>query len=346
MLVIRAAFDLGSSQHKLTVAAVDPCMPSSLTILHSAAIRVPLADSLTSTTQLPTSILSHSTNAVRTLHRVAISHGATSFCAIATQVFRVATNGSSHLSMLSHKFSFPISILSASDEGQLAFATVLQHESVRLQNMSHALAPCASVVNDSANLVVWDSGGGSSQWAHVPGAHASGVAVHTLPLGSGVVRAAFGKVGSMSRRASALGVWIRERVTRLTDEELSEKCREGMVLAIGSSTSMFAIGGRLWGETFTLRQVEIGVDQVIEDWENGRLEGLDVYRDLPKLVLLRELMKGYEIHVVRWVPANGSCVGLLTCNDERFWPMMKDRDVVLARPADRVVVDGVQWTSC
>lgn len=290
MSVIRAAFDIGSSHHKLTVALLTASDPHpTVRILHQSHVRIPLADSLTNHNTLPSDILATSHAAIASLKKEAISHGASQFAAIATHVFRVAANGQAHLDSLSARHAMSVTILSPLEEGVLAFNTVL---------------PTANVPSDS--LVVWDSGGASTQWTHV---HQAAYGVHALPVGSVSVRAAYRALPHVP----TLCTWVDKFAVPIQDPVLAEKLRTACVVGIGGPSSMFALASDLVGHpVFTQRQVM----RVVEDTPWQPQHALTIR---PKLVLLARLMMLYRISTVTHVPANGSCVGLLLSDDARFW---------------------------
>lgn len=301
--IIRAALDIGSSNHKLSVALIHPPNSNSLshpapTILHQAAIRVPLADSFSNShdQNLPPHILSSSLAAIRTLTASAITHGATQFAAIATQVFRVAHNGRAHLNQIEHVFGIQVKILSSMEEGQLAFWSVLASHT--LNHIHHTMS--------FPDLVVWDSGGASSQWTHIF-SHSNTYGVHALPVGSSSVRAAHRTL----KYISSLREWVRSNATDIHDVHLKAKLRTGNVVGLGGPTSMFALASvHVGSPVFTSFHVQQVFDQVQEkDRENV----------LPKLVLLAELMDAYSIARVTYMPLNGSCLGLLASRDKYFW---------------------------
>lgn len=298
---IRAAFDIGSSHHKLTVAHIhadaptDSSTPPNLTILHSSSIRVPLAESLNNTPSknLPSSILQQSRTAINTLRSKAISLGAQSMSAIATAVFRSASNGPSYLSTL----GMPVTILSAEDEGAFAFRT--------------AMVTSCDVQVKERNTIVWDSGGGSTQWTFLN--QDNEFIVHALPFGSGVVRKAF---VDRANNVALLAEWIKGKVIHYNNVVLNNAITQKIVVGIGNDSSMFAIAATIKG---SVSFNACDVDKAISKYVNSGNQ-VEITSAVPKLVLLKVLMQLYGIHCVRWSKANGSCIGLLISQDIRFWP--------------------------
>lgn len=299
MTRIRAAFDIGSSQHKLVVAKVHPsCRPQPL---HSESVRVPLADQLTSHKTLPSAVLEHSLNVIKRQLLIAKHNGASSFCAIVTEVFRVSTNGQAHLRNI-EALGIKVVKISQYEEGALAFAS--------------ALWDASAFPGRNRRAVVWDSGGGSTQWTYMTG---RGLNVHALQVGSSVVRKVFREMGEKEHVVKGLSKWVVEQAGA-PEVGLRRRLVEGCtVLGIGGETCMFAIAAAKFGEDFDVDQVWTFIAQLVK----GAYEPLVLpdlpHKVLPKMVLLGTLMSAYNIGKVRYVNTNGSCVGLLASQDVRYW---------------------------
>lgn len=441
MVPVRAAFDIGSSHHKLTVARLHPKNPLVLDILHSSSIRVPLADALRTSsssssaaessvnpaTALPDEALTASWRAVTELKARAKAHGATVFSAVATAVFRAASNGPLYLTRLSATHAIHISVLSAEDEGALAFRTAYSLASCGVRVVRPLLAAtlprlpfsvpegagpsvedndlciagsasgsegsttdgdglrsvweddeeeedgnekCDVTVDldmvdgddgggeemdcledgermlmaEERSVVVWDAGGGSTQWTHR--ADDGSLGVHGLAIGSAVVRSVFMTALASAHQAGVaarhLSAWVRSHALPMTDASLTRKISSApYILGLGSPTSLFGLASSYAKTpTFTRADVYRAISSLILEYDCHRdhdqaqasdnlccgassVNSEQLSSDLPKLVLLFELMLVYDIHSVRWLQANGSCVGLLTAaNDPRFWPSL------------------------
>lgn len=353
---IRAAFDLGSSQHKMSVAAVTA---HSLTVLHSASIRVPLADALhlSADAALPPHVLRASHAAVRELRASALAFGVSRFSAVATHVFRVATNGAAHLAALAAAHALPVVVVSACDEGVLALATV------SFSSLSPSDPASSRPHSGDAATVAWDCGGGSSQLCtrlsdtdqcDMP--DGSPFAVHALPFGSSAVRAVFANAaGPLRRRVAVLSSWVcaRARATPIQSPVLSARLRAHHVRAVGGATSMFALASaRVANAVLRRRDIAALVRATVDRYSAEELQDCDeVVAVLPKLVLLLQLMIAYDVRSVRYVPGNGNCVGLLSSNDARFWnPLSTDatappRSLHVGDPAFTTDLTG-SVTSC
>lgn len=285
---IRAALDIGSSQHKLVVAKVAADRTAPITILYSTAIRVPLADSLTTSNTLPDSILAQCTTAIQQLISLAREHGATEYAAIATEIFRSSSNGLHHLSRICEQESLPLVLLSPFEEGVLSFRAA-----ARLCTHVHA-----------RQVVVWDSGGASSQWTH----RQHRMHVHAIRLGSASMRAVARRFAHARDLVRLLRAYVRAVATPMS-EALAQKVAAGAVCGIGGASSMFALAAEKVGNVVITADA---VQMVVND--------LRVHDDvMPKMVLLSELMNVYAIRAVKYVPANGSCCAMITSDDARFW---------------------------
>lgn len=299
--VVRAAFDIGSSQHKVVVASVDD---SGVHVLYSHAIRVPLADILATQSRqiLPQHALDDSRRALRMLRAHAVAAGASEFAAVATQVFRTAHNGLEYLQRLAAEESVRITLVTVAEEGVLAF---------RAAQVGYPLGSPHYVQRES--VVVWDCGGSSLQLTHfdvVSSTHE----VLGVPIGSSTVRNAFLSSGACPSSTSQLAKWISDNATPLSPQlEQKLALRHVAVVGIGGQTSMFSIvAAHKRHSEFFLADVRRAISDEIRF-------ARDYSKTLPKLVLLAEVMKLYKIQKVRHVASNGSCIGLLTTCSSRLW---------------------------
>lgn len=370
MSQIRAAFDIGSSHHKLTVARIDPASPSScdctpsVHVLHSCSVRVGLADALCADGTLSASVLQASRAAIQKLQAVARSYGADAMCGIATAVFRTASNGNQYLSSV----DMPMSILCSMDEGVLAYRTALYVDGLMTSSRrreakkkfghghGHGQGHEYGFGYDDGDVVVWDSGGGSTQFTTMYGDNDDDgpgtPCVIGLPFGSGAARAAYKQSnGCLESVRTAvqqavhnyvstdiIGVDIGKNTSLSVSNNIKNHnnntargCRNPVrqmqwklqrastvVLGIGNETSMFATAAKIVGkQVFTHADVE----QAVVTFERvHRYDDVKMTSTLPKLLLLAQLMVSFNVQRVKWVCANGSCIGLLLSDDPRFWP--------------------------
>lgn len=320
MTRIRAAFDIGSSQHKLVIAKVYPSRRPHP--LYSASVRVPLADNLASDKTLPPAILDQSLNVIKQQLHIARQKGASSFCAIATEVFRVSESGQTHLKSI-EALGIRVIRISQYEEGILAFASAFWQASAHPETNQRA--------------VVWDSGGGSTQWTYMRGGKLN---VHALQIGSSAVRAAFREMDDHEHAVIKLSKWVMEQAG-FPEAGLRRKLSEGVrVFGMGGETCMFAIAAARLGDEFTVDHVWTFVAELVRG--EGALTALPDFphKVLPKMVFLGTLMSTYKIGKVQYVNTNGSCVGLLASEDTRYWG-----GECLHRRRERIFEEEVQGTS-
>lgn len=119
--IVRAAFDLGSGDFKLFVAEMSL---GKFNVKLSKAIPVNLGeDSNQNRGTLSDAVQVKALTTFRNLYSLAERHGATTFSAIATAVFRDATNGPKLLKILKESCKMPLRGLSQKEEGRLGFLT-------------------------------------------------------------------------------------------------------------------------------------------------------------------------------------------------------------------------------
>ena len=121
--VIRAAMDIGSGQHKLCIATVDPTTNSILRILHKEQRQVLLNHALVQagTGLLNDEVLGDSFDALAAFKRRGLELGATQFAGVATAVFRRASNGEAYLQRVNAELGLGLRVVSQRVEGELGF---------------------------------------------------------------------------------------------------------------------------------------------------------------------------------------------------------------------------------
>lgn len=147
--VIRAAIDVGSGGPKLRVAEVDLTTNKIVKILHIRQYPVIFQESLAQSDQrmLSSEIMLQGLKAIQDAIVVAKSLGADGIVVIGASVFRNAVNGDQFAHDIQSKTGLPVHLLDQDAEGKLAFQAALAHMNI-----------------DTENLIVWDIGGGSTQF--------------------------------------------------------------------------------------------------------------------------------------------------------------------------------------
>lgn len=144
----RGAFDLGSGSVKLLVADVDTETHQVVKYLYCNDISISFSDDLAKSRNKSFSeaIQLRALDAFTTLMERAKQYHATRFYCIATEAFRIATNGPDFIARISDELQLPIQMLSQQEEGELGFYSAIAH--------------CKA---DPEKAVVWDIGNGSCQ---------------------------------------------------------------------------------------------------------------------------------------------------------------------------------------
>lgn len=144
--VRRASFDIGSSSTKMQCSDCEITrngVTTVVNVLYSAECRVPFAEDWTRSQDgsISEEMQQHGLSVVRTLRAKAVEMGVQEYAAIATDVFRKASNGPSYLDRV-RELNIPVTLVSQAWEAELAY-TAIQSE--------------------GEQTPVWDSGGASFQ---------------------------------------------------------------------------------------------------------------------------------------------------------------------------------------
>ena len=147
--IIRAAIDIGSGGPKLRVAEVDLTTNKIVKILYVKQYPVIFQEDLSRSgdSTLSPGIMSKGLNAIKDAIVLAKSYKTEGIVIIGTSVFRNAINGESFANTIHQETGLQVHILDQKLEGKLAFHAVLARMDVNTEN-----------------LVVWDIGGGSTQF--------------------------------------------------------------------------------------------------------------------------------------------------------------------------------------
>jgi exopolyphosphatase/guanosine-5'-triphosphate,3'-diphosphate pyrophosphatase len=144
----RCAFDIGSGETKLTMAEVTltDTVPQIKKLLTRKTL-IPFAASLQNSV-IPDAIIEAGVRQLNELRTACEILGGNEFSGVATSGFRMARNASTALARLSQETGIALRVISGDEEAVLAF-----------------LAAAAALQSDGRNLIVWDIGGGSSQFS-------------------------------------------------------------------------------------------------------------------------------------------------------------------------------------
>lgn len=344
-VIRRAAIDIGSGATKLSIA--DVLISQSSTATTSTIIQtmhfgneypVPFsADFLKSATNcLSESIQTKGLSTLQTILQVCVAYNVTAYSAIATEVFRRASNGEEYLNRV-RDLGVRVRVISQREEAMLGYLTgveVFKYSRKRdVENHS---------IKDGGNgrLIVWDSGGGSFQISSIV------EDVSTLECYMGEVGAlgSFKLLNSEVRRTPLADASSTNPVGLVEAEELVQCIRSRLdctipswlqgadVIAIGGPNSIFQIAARILqyiepSTPSTTVLTERSVSMLLAWCANRSDEELlflaenehadPPYLVVPKLCLLLAVMRHASISSAAPALCIGSCAGLLSSAD--FW---------------------------
>jgi len=342
---IRAALDIGSSQHKMMVAEVVQYNGSYhiSKVLHEQQIAVYLNDSFVSgkSKDLSREILSESEEALQVLIAKARSLGATRITGVATAVFRKAKNGEKYLQNVSAEFGIKIVLVTQQMEGELGYLTACAHT-----------VPSPASTIPHTKIVSWDSGGGSFQLTS-QSSKTKVISVYQGPIGNANVLALLSKIRStefapgkscnpvlehewLTLTEEIQAVILQEQNT--TPEWLVKKLhhKDCLVVGIGNHTSLFRVARDVTGrELFDRNDVLLGVKSLFGLSDEKLAEAMAEKRSkfaksaiheakypevgtiMAKLALVYAVMTSLDIRNVLYKHSVGSCAGILL--EEMFW---------------------------
>lgn len=158
-----AAIDIGSNSIRLLVAEASP--DGTYRILDDEKRTTRLAKNLAHSGRLAEEGVQQSLEALRHMKAIADGYNLDRLDVIATSAVREASNSERFLNLVKHRLGLKISVISATEEGQLSFASAARHFDLK-----------------AINAAVVDLGGGSAELIFA----AKGLieAIHSLPLGA------------------------------------------------------------------------------------------------------------------------------------------------------------------
>lgn len=351
----RAAFDIGSGATKLIVADVGLGITSVISNVYFGQERPCAygADWLRSSDgSLSISVQNEGRKTFSDLKKIAEDLGAKSFTAIATEVFRKASNGQEYINGLSHEMGVPIRIVTQEEEAQLGYATGL----------------ALKQVNDPTNssCLVWDSGGASFQITygdpnimatplqHYVGAFGSGISMKILV--ETVQKQCLKDIKTPNPISSDDANALIENLLELLPRDIPDWLRNAKsVTAIGGLNSVFFLASTIISSlasskdnrdkeeiasgnlhnikssefeqdlitSYTATEVRNAITHCINKDDSQLVQFMShAHADppsliVPKLALLLSVMLHTGIERVDFVEAIGSCPGVLI--SEEYW---------------------------
>lgn len=166
---IRAGFDIGSGETKMTVAEVDVCQKKTLKILIEDRAKVSYQEDLnrSNDNSLSDSISNAGLKVLLDMKSKAEALKPSHYQGVATSAFRKAANGASVAKTLSQKSGIEIRVISQEEEGLIGRAAAL--------SLLKQVPPTATV---------WDVGGGSQQITVNKSAENQNLLVHNVEIAS------------------------------------------------------------------------------------------------------------------------------------------------------------------
>jgi exopolyphosphatase/guanosine-5'-triphosphate,3'-diphosphate pyrophosphatase len=150
-IIRKGAFDIGSGSTKAIFAVINKCEGKIVEVLYEKQSPLKFKASMRYNDKLIPSTLQIKANKVLKKWKAQGEKlGVTEYSAVATEVFRQATNGSRFIKKLSQETLIPIKIITQEDEAIIGF-----------------WAGVASSEQSSEKVLVWDIGGGSMQMSHL-----------------------------------------------------------------------------------------------------------------------------------------------------------------------------------
>ncbi len=314
--VTRAAFDLGSGKFKMLVARVDTETSTVQEVLYSGSVEVRLADdwrenkgSLSEVAQ------KRALNALVFLKEKALEHAATEFSAVATAIFRKASNGQALLETLTKTTGIPATVISQRQEGLIGFHTMMV------------------AYQDGARAISWDSGNASFQ---IVAARNNEYKVYEGSWGNALVVSAF--IEKLRKEPYSVGYPVNpvstdeiEKLVALIQRKLSlpdwlkeEISSETLVRGIGENECIFAVTARaLNATTYTQEEVRDALFGLAgytnSDELFKRLNPTNQRLVVTQVALLYAVMSAFGIKKVSYKKTSGSNLGLLVTPE--FWPL-------------------------
>lgn len=305
---IRAAFDVGSGQTKMTVAVVDEATGRPTQVLFAEETVVLLGHDFKKNKNglLSDTILSELEQVLIHYRGIATDLGAQEMAGVATAVFRESKNGADFIQKANWELGINLKLISQSEEGRLGFLTAV-----------------ASSGKKSNEVIAWDSGGASFQ---ITTEGDEGLVVYEGPWGASKVLAAiaekvqgkdFSKVQTANPAtlsdAIALQQIVRETL-RPAPAQLQTQLQNpaAEVIAIGGPYSPFKIASLATGrETFTKEQIWKAINALVDRTDLDLVRFPEPEMVIPRLVLVYTVMDHFGIVKVRYTPTVGSTMGIL-----------------------------------
>eukprot|EP00928_Gymnodinium_smaydae_P073629 TRINITY_DN567_c0_g2_i1.p1 TRINITY_DN567_c0_g2~~TRINITY_DN567_c0_g2_i1.p1 ORF type:complete len:343 (-),score=28.24 TRINITY_DN567_c0_g2_i1:55-1020(-) len=312
----RAAFDIGSGATKLMIASVNGAKIDEQLFGQEVPVGFAIDWKQSKDGNLSDAVQGQGLNVLKGFLSLCDEHDVPKDmrCAIATEVFRKASNGAAYLDRV-RNLGLPVRMLSQAEEAEIGFKTA-----VALQSQ------------DASKVLCWDSGGASFQITSRDSD--GGLRSYLGSLGTGVTTSLLVenvKGGNLAESLSPNPVGLDDAMSlvELLKTQIPtapEWLHGSYVTAIGGPNCMFcvaseALGVRKYQAADVRRAVESAVvcsdaDMLTKPYCQGELREPPAYI-VPKLCQLLAVIEHCCIREVSYHSCIGSCPGMLI-SDELF----------------------------
>ncbi|MCE5317219.1 MAG: hypothetical protein LLG04_07640 [Parachlamydia sp.] len=311
---IRAAFDVGSGQTKITVAVVDESTGRPQQVLFSEETVVLVGHDFKKSKNgiLSDAILSELKNVLVRYCDIAKGLGAEEMAGVATAVFRESKNGGEFVQKVKDELGIGLKLISQAEEGRLGFLTAV-----------------AASGRQSHEVIAWDSGGGSFQ---ITTEGEAGLCVYEGPLGASKVLAAIvekvqGRDFTKVQTANPASLDDIKALHKIIQNVLKPPAKDLQVKLANPAVEVIAIGGpycpfqiatlAIGNATFNKQQVWQAIEKLAGLTDEGLAHFPEPEMVLPRLTLVHAVMDHFGISQVRYTPTVGSTLGILMT--VHFW---------------------------
>lgn len=313
---VKAAFDVGSGQTKVTIAVIDDHTGRPTKILFAEETPILLGHDLKQSKDgmLSAKILAVAEKVINEYRNLALQHGAVEMAGVATAVFRESKNGADFIAKVRSEMGIDLRLITQKEEGRIGFLTAV-----------------ASSGKAAEQVIAWDTGGASFQISAEK--NADELLVYQGAWGASKVLAAMveevqGKDFSKIHTANpatidhviALQKIVLKSLKTPSIELLNKFKNPGItVVGVGGPFSIYRMAEIAHGRReYTKEDVWAAIEKLAgssnEDLAATYPEPEMV---IPRLTLLYTIMDFFEIKKVLYTPTTGNTLGILI--SPQFW---------------------------
>ena len=311
---IRAAFDVGSGQTKVTIAEVDETTGRPIRVLFSDETAILLGHDFKQSKEgrLSDEILSKLEEVLTHYRTIAIELDAEDLAGVATAVFRESKNGAEFIKKIRDEKGINLQLISQEEEGRIGFLT--------------AMAASGKQANE---IIAWDSGGASFQ---ITTAVDEKLFMYEGPWGASKAVAAlieiqgkdFSKVQNPNPTKLEDVIALNDRIKKSLHEasfELETQLNnlDVNVIAIGGPYSPFKITALATGtNVYTKKQVANAIKNLVgSSNEELAKQFPEPEMVIPRLTLVYAVMDHFGMDEVHYIATVGSTLGVFI--SPQFW---------------------------